>query len=145
MQRAPSPPEGAGPISRQLQDKLNWMLSTVSRSQSGSHEIETVESGQGIVREFNYMRNGGSDQAAPWADWQEGTASKFYPFVNGKMQRVILWMQAVEHIFTRDIEGTRRLQQARRIKKVCIHSTVYFLFLSKAANYCRPHMRQLIA
>jgi hypothetical protein len=37
-------------------------------SQSGSHEIETVESGQGIARGFNYMKNGGSDQAAPWAD-----------------------------------------------------------------------------
>ncbi len=74
----------------------------LTSSQSGRHEIdlETVESGQGIARDFNYMRNG--DQAAPWAGLAGRTGQQVVVILlvlsTGKMQRVTLWMQAVEHI-----------------------------------------------
>jgi hypothetical protein len=37
----------------------------LTSSQSGSHEIEAVESGAGIAGDLNYMRDERSDQAAP--------------------------------------------------------------------------------
>ena len=70
----------------------------LTSSQSGSHEITTVESGQDIARDLNCTRD--EDQIRLRLG-QEGTASiwaNFTRLINGQDAEVTLWMQVVERI-----------------------------------------------
>jgi hypothetical protein len=49
----------------------------LTSSQSGSHEIEAVESGAGIAGDLNYMRNEKIGSGCAFGQiWQEGTVNQ---------------------------------------------------------------------
>jgi hypothetical protein len=63
----------------------------LTSSQSGSHEIEAVESGAGIAGDLNYMRDERPDQAATLGRFGKNervtSRGNFTRLLNGRMQR----------------------------------------------------------